>query len=132
MGAVPYWSSSGTLGEEEQGQPISGADVAEVPSIAFGKKGIRLRVIVRRVRPTPWSQLAPFNEYSYHALVTDRRGTTLKLEADHRRRAAMEAVIRDLKEGSGLAQMPPGRSAANAACPAFSTLASHTPVWVDC
>ncbi len=36
---IPYWSSSGTFGEDEQGQPISGADVAEVPYTAFGKKG---------------------------------------------------------------------------------------------
>ncbi len=127
---IPYWSSSGTFGEDEQGQLISGADVAEIPYTAFGKKGMRLRLIVRRVRPTPGSQLAPFTQFSYHALVTDREGTTLELEADHRRHAEVEAVIRDLKEGSGLAHLPSGRFAANAAWLAFSTLAHNLARWV--
>ena len=127
---IPYWSSSGTFGEDEQGQPISGADVAEVPYIAFGKKGMRLRLIVRRVRPTPGSQLALFTEFGYHALVTDREGTTLELEADHRRHAEVEAVIRDLKEGAGLAHLPSGRFAANAAWLAFSTMAHNLARWV--
>jgi len=69
---IPYWSSSGTFGEDEQGQPVSGADVAEIPYTAFGKQGMRVRLIVRRVRPPPGSQLALFTEFRYHALVTDR------------------------------------------------------------
>ena len=104
--------------------------MAEIPHTAFGKKGMRLRLIVRRVRPTPGSQLALFTEFSYHALVTDREGTTLELEADHRRHAEVEAVIRDLKEGSGLAHLPSGRFAANAAWLAFSTMAHNLARWV--
>jgi len=127
---IPYWSSSGTFGEDELGQPISGADVAEVPYTAFGKNGICVRLIVRRVRPTPGSQLAIFTEYRYHALVTDREGATLELEADHRRHAEVEAVIRDLKEGAGLAHLPSGRFAANAAWLAFSTLSHNLARWV--
>jgi hypothetical protein len=127
---IPYWSSSGTFGEDEQGQPISGADVAEVPYVAFGKKGMRVRLIVRRVRPTPGSQLALFTEFSYHALVTDRESSTVELEADHRRHAEVEAVIRDLKEGAGLAHLPSGRFAANAAWLAFSSLAHNLARWV--
>ena len=127
---IPYWSSGGTFGEDEQGQPISGADVAEIPYTAFGKQGMRVRLIVRRVRPTPGSQLALFTEFRYHALVTDREGTTLELEADHRRHAEVEAVIRDLKEGAGLAHLPSGQFAANAAWLAFSTMAHNLARWV--
>ena len=45
-----------------------------------------VRLIVRRVKPTPGSQLALFATYSYHGFITDRDGETLELEADHRRR----------------------------------------------
>ena len=62
-----------------------------------------MRLIVRRVKPTPGSQLALFARYSYHAFITDRDGETLELEADHRRHAEIENAIRDLKYGVGLA-----------------------------
>ena len=41
-----------------------------------------MRLIVRRVKPTPGSQ-SPFRQLS----ITDRDGETLELEADHRRHA---------------------------------------------
>ena len=41
-----------------------------------------VRLIVRRVRPTPGTQLALFTTWSYHAFVTDRPGPMLELEAD--------------------------------------------------
>ena len=65
-----------------------------------------MRLIVRRVKPTPGSQLALFARYSYHAFITDRDGETLELEADHRRHAEVENAIRDLKYGVGLNHMP--------------------------
>ena len=43
-----------------------------------------VRLIVRRVKPTPGSQLALFATYSYHGFITDRDGEMLELEADHR------------------------------------------------
>ena len=61
-----------------------------------------MRLIVRRVKPTPGSQLALFATYSYHGFITDRDGETLELEADHRRHAEIENAIRDLKYGVGL------------------------------
>ena len=61
-----------------------------------------MRLIVRRVRPTPGSQLALFASYSYHGLITDRDGETLELEADHRRHAETLNAIGDLKYGVGL------------------------------
>ena len=39
-----------------------------------------VRLIVRRVKPTPGSQLALFASYSYHGFITDRDGATLELE----------------------------------------------------
>ena len=74
-----------------------------------------VRLIVRRVRPTPGTQLALFASYSYHAFITDRQGDVLELEADHRRHAEIENAIRDLKYGVGLNHLPSGRFAANAA-----------------
>ena len=74
-----------------------------------------VRLIIRRVQPTPGSQLALFATYSYHGFITDRDGETLELEADHRRHAEIENAIRDLKYGVGLNHLPSGRFAANGA-----------------
>ena len=71
------------------------------------------RLIVRRVQPTPGSQLALFASYSYHGCITDRDGETLELEADHRRHAEIENAIRDIKYNMGLNHLPSGRFAAN-------------------
>ncbi|NNM96193.1 MAG: IS1380 family transposase, partial [Candidatus Dormibacteraeota bacterium] len=54
----------------------------------------------------------------------------MELEADRRRHAKVAAVIRDLKEGAGLAHLPSGRFAANAAWLAFSTMAHNLARWV--
>ena len=77
-----------------------------------------VRLIVRRVKPTPGSQLALFTSYSYHAFITDRDGDPLNLEADHRRHAEIENSIRDpassagqaLKYGVGLNHLPSAAS----------------------
>lgn len=110
---IPYWMEGG-------------ADVAETTYKAFGK--IELRLIVRRVKPTPGSQLALFAKFEYHAFVTDRQGATLELEADHRRHAEVELVIRDLKEGPW-AHMPSGRFGANAAWLALGAIAHNLARW---
>ena len=79
------------------------ADVAETTYIPFQNDpgAVPVRLIVRRVKPTPGSQLALFATYSYYGFVTDRDGETLELEADHRRHAEIENAIRDLKYGVG-------------------------------
>ena len=74
------------------------------------------------MRPTPGSQLALFDNYSYHAFITDREGDTLELENDHRRHAEIENAIRDLKYGVGLNHLPSGRFPANAAWLAVQSL----------
>ena len=88
-----------------------------------------VRLIVRRVKPTPGSQLALFASYSYHGFITDRDGETLELEADHRRHAEIENAIRDLKYGVGLNHLPSGRFAANAAWLAVQVMAHNLARW---
>jgi len=113
---IPYWLSS---------PEVSGADVAEIPYTCFtGRDAVPVRLIVRRVRPTPGSQLALFTMWDYHALVTDRDGNVLELEADHRRHAVVEQVIADLKS-AGLAHLPSGRFGANAAWLALTAMAHN-------
>ena len=103
------------------------ADVAETEYTPFSSEpnGVPVRLIVRRVKPTPGSQLALFATYSYHAVITDRDGDTLDLEADHRRHAEIENVIRDLKYGVGLNHLPSGRFPANAAWLAVQVMAHN-------
>jgi hypothetical protein len=104
---------------------LDGADVAETTYQPFGSKGRPCRLIVRRVRPTPGSQLSLFTEFTYHAFITDRAGEMLELEADHRRHAEIENTIRDLKYGVGLNHLPSGRFAANAAWLALNVMAHN-------
>ncbi|MGQ0825492.1 MAG: IS1380 family transposase [Actinomycetota bacterium] len=108
---------------------LDGADVAETTYRPFGKQQPEVRLIVRRVRPTPGTQLALFVEFSYHAFITNRTGATLELEADHRRHADIENTIRDLKYGVGLNHLPSGRFGANAAWLAFKVIAHNLARW---
>jgi hypothetical protein len=102
--AIPYWIDGG-------------ADVAETTYTAFAgtKHEVTARLLVRRVRPTPGSQLALDVVFDHHAILTDRPGELLEVEADHRRHAVVEHVVADLKHHAGLAHLPSGRFAANAA-----------------
>lgn len=102
-----------------------GAEVAETTYRPFGKKAPLVRLIVRRVRPTPGSQLALLVDWAHHAFVTDRHGATIELEADHRRHAEVENAIRDLKYGVGLNHMPSGRFGANAAWLGINVMAHN-------
>ena len=108
---IPYWLDGA-------------ADVAETTYTPFQSEpdAAPVRLIVRRVQPTPGSQLALFATYSYHGCITDREGETLELEADHRRHAEIENAIRDLKHGVGLNHLPSGRFPANAAWLAVQSL----------
>jgi hypothetical protein len=114
---IPYWIDDG-------------ADVAETTWRPFNaKKAKPVRLIVRRTKPTPGSQLALFATYDYHAFITDRKGDTLAVEADHRAHACIELVVRDLKEGAGWAHMPSGRFGANAAWLAMGAMAHNLACW---
>ena len=115
---IPYWMDGA-------------ADVAETTYVPFQSESdaAPVRLIVRRVKPTPGSQLALFASYSYHGFITDRDGDTLELEADHRRHAEIENAIRDLKYGVGLNHLPSGRFAANGAWLAVQVLAHNLARW---
>jgi hypothetical protein len=114
---IPYWLST---------PEVSGADVAETSYTAFAgtKQAMQVRLIVRRVRPTPGSQLALFTTWDYHAFVTDRDGDMLQIEAEHRRHAIVEQSIAELKS-AGLAHLPSGRFMANAAWLALAVIAHN-------
>ena len=115
---IPYWMEGA-------------ADVAETTYTPFQHEpdAVPVRLIVRRVKPTPGSQLALLADYSYHAFITDREGDTLDLEADHRRHAEIENAIRDLKYGVGLNHLPSGRFPANAAWLAVQVMAHNLARW---
>jgi len=110
---------------------LDGAEVAETTYRPFGKKAPLVRLIVRRVRPTPGSQLALLVDWSHHAFVTDREGEMIELEADHRRHAEVENTIRDLKYGVGLNHMPSGRFGANAAWLDINVMAHNLARWTS-
>ena len=115
---IPYWMDGAAAVAETTYTPFQAeADAAPV------------RLIVRRVKPTPGSQLALFATYSYHGFITDRDGETLELEADHRRHAEVENAIRDLKHGVGLNHLPSGRFAANGAWLAVQVMAHNLARW---
>ena len=65
---IPYWMDGA-------------ADVAETTCTPFQAEAdaAPVRLIVRRVKPTPGSQLALFAKYSYHGFITDRDGELLEL-----------------------------------------------------
>jgi hypothetical protein len=114
---IPYWLEGA-------------ADVAEIAYQPFGKNRT-YRFIVRRVAPTPGSQLwLKGLAYSYFAFITDREGEMLELEADHRQHAAVENVIRDLKYGLALNHMPSGKFGANAAWLALNVIAHNLTRWM--
>ena len=115
---IPYWHEGG-------------ADVAETTYTPFADRAgaVPVRLIVRRVRPIPGSQLALFTDHAHHPFITDRDGDMLELEADHRRHAEIENTIRDLKYGMALNHLPSGRFAANGAWLAVQVMAHDLARW---
>jgi hypothetical protein len=114
-------------------QPRDGqAEVAETRTPAFKDDPIPVRVIVRRVTAKAakaGQQLALLCDWRYHALAGDIAGPLLDVEAFHRDHAGVENTIKDLKGHCGLAHLPSGRFAANAAWLALVTLAYNLGRW---
>jgi len=110
--------------DEQLGQWVSDAEVAEVPFTAFASRGrkhaVTARLIVRRVRDQNPDHLVAndqgelFPAWRHHAMFTDSPLVMLQAEADHRRHAIVEQVIADLK-GGPLAHLPSGKFNANGA-----------------
>jgi hypothetical protein len=115
------------------------AEVAEIPYLAFanthhGKRrgrAIPVRLIVRRTPARRGTQL-PLQGIlvDHHALITDREGDAVELEADHRRHAGVENTIRELKYGVGLNHLPSGQFGANAAWLALNLIAHNLIRWI--
>jgi hypothetical protein len=110
--------------DDQLGQWVSDAEVAEVPFTAFSSRGkarqVSARLIVRRVRDANPDHVAVdaqgelFRVWRHHAVFTDSPLPMLEAETDHRRHAIIEQVIADLKN-STLAHLPSGSFAANSA-----------------
>ena len=108
------------------------ADVAETTCTPFQAEpdAAPVRLIVRRVKPAPGSQLALFATYSYHGpsapTGTGRRLNWRLIIAAH---AEIENAIRDLKYGVGLNHLESGRFAANGAWLAVQVMAHNLARW---
>ena len=108
--------------DEQAGQWISDAEIAEVPYTAFTSTPAHAtegRLIVRRVRDlNPRTavdgQGELFGAYRYHAVSTDSPFELAQAESQHRGHAIIEQVFADLFDGP-LAHLPSGRFNANAA-----------------
>jgi len=125
--------------DEDTGQLVSDAEVAEVPFTVFTSRRkneqVSARLIVRRVKrlnpdlpsatargKIPETQEELFTTWRYHAVFTDSPEPMLTAEATHRSHAVVAQVIADLKNGP-LAHLPSGVFTANAAWLALAMIA---------
>lgn len=121
---------------------LPGAGVAEVSWTPFAQNRwghdrsdpVPVRLIVRRTPPTEAlarnrGQDPLFPVFDYHPLITDRVGTMLDLEVDHRRHAEVELTIRDLKHALGLSHFPTKSFGGNAAWLILNTIAHNLTRW---
>jgi hypothetical protein len=108
--------------EEDTGEWISDAEVAEVSFTAFTshpkKDQVTCRLIVRRVKrlntKAHTGQGELFDTYRYHPFITNSTLAMLEADERHRGHAIIEQVMAELK-GNALAHLPSGRFTANAA-----------------
>ena len=87
------------------------------------------RLIVRRTKITG-DQADLFDNWQYHAFITDLKGDKVDLDAYHRNHATVELNIKDLKENVGLNHMPSGKFAANSAWLIISAMAYNFMIWM--
>jgi Transposase DDE domain group 1 len=111
---------------DEQWAPIDYPPGGEAQVAETTYRGLRL--VVRRSRLVgPQAELWP--DWRHHAFLTDRPGSAIALDADHRHHAVCELAIRDLK-AEGLAHCPSGRFFANAAWAVIAALAHNLTRWL--
>ncbi|VEI02157.1 Uncharacterised protein [Acidipropionibacterium jensenii] len=116
--------------EEDTGEWISDAEVAEVPFTAFTshpkEDQVTCRLVVRRVKrlnPTAHADQGElFDTYRYHPLITNSTLPMIQADERHRGHAIIEQVMAELK-GNALAHLPSGRFTANAAWLQLAVLA---------
>jgi hypothetical protein len=106
--------------DEDTGQWISDAEIAETRYTAFSSRPKAERIvvwlIVRRVKDknAPEGQQELFTAWRYHAFITDTTVELVGAEKRHREPAIIEQVHADLYD-SALAHLPSGSFTANAA-----------------
>jgi hypothetical protein len=108
--------------DEDTGELISDAEVAQMPFTAFKGKAKRLhaqgRLIVRRVRrlnpKTGEGQQSLFDLWRHHAVFVTSPYVMLQAESQHRQHAVQEQINADAKSAA-LAHLPSASFQANAA-----------------
>ena len=87
---------------------------------------------VRRSRLGDPQQAALWPDWRYHAFVTNRTDLdTIAADKYHRAHATVELATGDLKNSTGLAHLPSGSFAANAAWLACAALAHNLYRWIN-
>jgi hypothetical protein len=97
------------------------AQIAEIPFAGW-------RLIVRRTRLIG-AQAELWPDWRHHAFLTNRTAPMLIADVDHRDHAAVELVIRDLKD-QALAHFPSGQFQANSAWTVIAAPAHNLGRWV--
>ena len=112
--------------------PSGEAHVAETTlAVTIDGEKRALRLVARRTRRTNETQRELWPHWRYHAFITNRTDlNTTEADAYHRQHATVELAIRDLKESTGLAHLPSGSFAANAAWLACATFAYNLSRWL--
>lgn len=118
--------------DEETGEWISDAEVAETPFTVFVSRRrdehVTCRLVVRRVKRlnehAEHGQQPLFDTWRYHAFITNSELSTVEADRLHRGHAIVEQVIAELKNGP-LAHLPSGRFTANAAWLQFAVIAHN-------
>ncbi|MFT4156949.1 MAG: IS1380 family transposase, partial [Microbacterium sp.] len=118
--------------DEDTGEWISDAEVAEVPFTAFVSRTkdeqIACRLVVRRVKRlnanAAHGQDTLFDAWRYHAFITNSDLSAVDADRFHRGHAIIEQVIAELK-GGPLKHLPSGRFAANHAWVQFAMIAHN-------
>ena len=116
---IPYWMDAAAAVAEAT-TPHSSTPFQSKPDAA------PVRLIVRRVKPTPGTQLALFATYIYHGFITDRDGEnpdTGSRPSPPRRDRACHS--RSQVRRWTLNHLPSGRFAANAAWLAVQVMAHN-------
>jgi hypothetical protein len=118
--AADAWTTieyTDAIRDQQTGQWISRAQVAEVPSIAFSNRRkaeqVTGRLVVRRIpdcnAPANPQQASLFELWRFHAFFTTSTLDTVAADKNHRGHAIIEQVHADLKN-SALAHLPSGNS----------------------
>ncbi len=115
--------------DESAWQPVADypdTGICELAETTLGKR----RLIVRRVHlHAQDEQTELFTYWRHFAFITNRTDDMHIVDAEHRRHAEVELVIRDLKD-SAMAHFPSGDFAANSAWAVIAALAHNLGCWV--